>query len=807
MSTRSFRGIRIIRFGDFELDVRAAELRKHGIRIRLQEQPFRILVMLLEHPGEVVLREEIRRRLWPNDTVVEVGHGINAAVLRLREALSESAGNPRYVETLARRGYRFTGPVEIVFKDLSDVARKRPAAAVLDDQSPDLATGDLAGRTFSHYRVLEQLGVGGMGVVYRAQDLTLGRHVALKFLPQDLAGDPVALGRFQREARAASSLNHPAICTIYGVEECGGQPVIVMELVEGETLEACLAAGPIPFDKALPLAIQMAGALDAAHRKGIVHRDLKPANVLVTQSGVKVLDFGLAKIQHPAVRHAAAGNPFQPGESHVTQEGEIIGTLHYMSPEQVQGKDAGAGSDIFSFGVVLYEMLAGKRAFAGDNPARVMAAILTAELPEMPGPAVIEPVLRRCLAKDPEDRWQSARDLKAALEWIAAGWRPATALRSPEQASPPMPMPPSHDPAAERPEPAVFRPVLPVRRIYWIAGAFVAVALAALFLATTVPDKGMPLSRHDDTPFSPLGAVSAASLPVTPVSARQVTRFTVSSPDGNPITRPSLSPDGRRIAFRAGGQLYVRTLDSLESHVLPEGRGNGSPFWSADGRFVAVVSGGKLRAIDLGSGTASTLWDINTTLAGAWGPDGNILIGAIGDGIFRVHAATRVANRLTSVDPDRNESRHLLPQFLPDGRHFLFVAGSPAVGASTLYAGSLDSDQRTAIMAVRSNVSFVRLRPESPQGYLVFARDRILMAQPFDSAKLKVTGEASPIGGPVVSVPALGASVSVSDFSVAGNTLAYRSNMPRNDGMVSALLMKEAGDVTVVQNWMAGLKR
>ena len=395
-----------VHFGDFALDLRAGELRKNGIRIRLQEQPLQILAMLLERPGEVVLRDEICRRLWPNDTVVEYSHSINAAVQRLRDALGDSAAKPRYVETVARRGYRFIGEIERL-----DEAPGEPSAPRAAE--PSAAPGDdLSGQTILDYRVLEKLGSGGMGVVYRAEDLKLGRQVALKFL-SDSDGDPAqgALERFAREARAASALSHPNICTIYGLREHGGRPVIVMELVEGETLAERLADGPLPVAEALAVAVQLAGALEAAHGKGIVHRDLKPANIMLTRSGVKVLDFGLAQVI-----------PIGPETAtQVTREGAIVGTLRYMSPEQAQGKTCDARSDLFSFGLVLYELLTGQAAFAADSPAGVIGAILHAEPAPVRAvqpavPVAVERIVRRCLAKSPEDRFPSARDLKRELE-------------------------------------------------------------------------------------------------------------------------------------------------------------------------------------------------------------------------------------------------------------------------------------------------------------------------------------------------------------------------------------------------------
>jgi serine/threonine protein kinase len=417
---------RTIRFGPFELDVRTAELRKHGIRIRLNEQPFRILFMLLDHPGEVILREEIRQALWPNNTVVEFDHSINAAIQRLRDALGDSADKPRYVETVARRGYRFIGTLE---PEAPPSPNEAPAAPAVQLQ-PSLDPSDLIGQTFAHFRVIAKLGSGGMGVVYRAEDLKLGRQVALKFLPVPAhEATPGLLDRFRREARAASALNHPNICAIYAVEEVDGQPLIVMELLEGETLEARLAKGPLTLEIGLPLALQLAAVLDAAHRKGIVHRDLKPANIMLTKSGLKVLDFGLAKVERTI---AGEVETF----TEVTQAGTILGTWQYMSPEQAQGMDADARSDLFSFGCILLEMLTCRRAFTGDTPADLISAILTKDplagaplaAPNAPALAII---IRHCLEKNREDRFQTARDLAFALERsLSIRQRPLRLLRS-----------------------------------------------------------------------------------------------------------------------------------------------------------------------------------------------------------------------------------------------------------------------------------------------------------------------------------------------------------------------------------------
>src|SRR5271166_3847489 len=475
-----------VRIGVFELDLKSGELRNNGDKTVLREQPLQILRMLVEREGELVAREEIRKKLWPNDTIVEFDHSINAAIKNLRRALGDSADEPKYIETLARRGYRLMAPVEWV-ESAGDDAK----APVHTEVGPSEPSGWI-GKKLSHYRVLEIIGGGGMGVVYKAEDLRLGRQVALKFLPEELAGDPAALKRFEREAQTASSLNHPNICTIYDIGAHEGQPFIVMELLEGQTLRGCLASGALRGDgpatrvateRLLDIAIQITDGLEAAHAKGIIHRDVKPANIFLTSKGVvKILDFGLAKlIEAPTVEelgfspanvepglkghgfsradptllsdlrvlpprsgreHAQMENsddhngtpegvPLQnakPTDATLTRTGLAMGTAGYMSPEQVRGEKLDARTDIFSFGLVLYEMATGQRAFSGETAEIVHDAIV--HQPQVPVhdlnsklPPELETITNKALEKDREQRYQSAAELGADLEQVRSGKR------------------------------------------------------------------------------------------------------------------------------------------------------------------------------------------------------------------------------------------------------------------------------------------------------------------------------------------------------------------------------------------------
>src|SRR5467141_2302288 len=440
-----------VRLRDFELDLKTGELWSgDDSKTLLREQPFQILRMLVANGGEIVTREEIRRSLWPGSTIVDFDHSINVAIGILRKVLGDSANDPHYIETLARRGYRLMVPVEWL-----EPPTETPGSDESSAMPPTGFAASLIGKKVSHYRVLEVIGGGGMGMVYKAEDLKLGRRVALKFLPEELASDPVTRQRFEREAQTASALNHPNICTIYAIEEYEGQPFIVMELLEGSSLHhhpSQSESKAIPLASLLEIAIQICDGLQAAHDKGIIHRDIKPANIFLTKQGpVKILDFGLAKLasteeveemgpQERADTSTSAGSKEPSRETgtetpkglhtNLTHTGIAIGTTGYMSPEQVRKEKLDARPDLFSFGLVLYEMAAGRRAFTGETAAVVHNAILN-QTPALARdlnsavPRGLDTVITKALEKDHSRRYQSAAEMREDIERIRREARPA----------------------------------------------------------------------------------------------------------------------------------------------------------------------------------------------------------------------------------------------------------------------------------------------------------------------------------------------------------------------------------------------
>ena len=560
------------------------------------------------------------------------------------------------------------------------------------------------GTKIGHYEIVSQVGAGGMGEVYKAHDSRLDREVAIKVLPFEMSSDEDRLKRFEQEAKATSALNHPNILTVYDIGEHDGSPFIVAELLDGVELRERLDEGSIPLRKVTEYAQQIVSGLSAAHEKGIVHRDLKPENLFITKDDrVKILDFGLAKLSEPG------GTP-TGSEDHtrkaLTNPGVVMGTVGYMSPEQVRGQAVDHRSDIFSFGVILYEMVTGRRAFQEESLAETMSAIVKEEPPEMAesnpniSPA-LDRIVRRCLEKKPERRFHSAHDLGFALESLSAptsasGANMTTAV------------------SAIGPEPGRspwLVPLLGVAAFLLLIGC---VVLGVMYIRRPVPDE-------------------------RPVS------FVIPLPEqGAGVGVPTISPDGRTIAFvmtlDGKANIYVRDLGSFaEQRLNGTEDPTGPPFWSPDNRTLAFIANDKLKKVDISGGPVQVICNAPKGFSGAWNGDGVIVFGGSEGGMRRVSATGGEVTELLPLDESRKETRHVWPRFLPDGRHFLYRShNSIPSDPPEIFVASIDGKERKRVFKGNTDVYYAA-------GHLLFARDTTVMSQAFDVSKLEVTGEPFPV--------------------------------------------------------------
>jgi eukaryotic-like serine/threonine-protein kinase len=590
-----------------------------------------------------------------------------------------------------------------------------------------------SGKRLGPYEVIDLLGAGGMGEVYRARDTRLDRVVAIKILPAQLSSDPARKQRFEREARTISKLSHPHICTMHDIGHQEGIDYLVMECVEGDTLARRLERGPLSTDQVLKLGVQIADALDKAHGSGVVHRDLKPGNIMLTGTGAKLLDFGLAKPVTPVSDPAAM--TMSDKAAPLTDGGTIVGTFQYMSPEQIEGKEVDGRSDIFSFGAVLYEMLTGRRAFEGKSRISVASAILEKEpLPvdkiQPAAPSALAHAIQRCLAKDPEDRWQAVRDVKLELQWIAGMSHAAT--------------------AAERVSPGLSSRVM------------IVVALVAMFAI--------------------LATLFALQHFQKAVSDTQVIRSTILPPEGGtfifngPIGGAFLSPDGASVAFiaRVGKdtQLWLRPLNSFMTRPLPGSEDVSFAFWSPDSRNLAFFAQGKLKRIAISGGPPQVLCDAESNRGGSWSGSDVIIFARTSGEILRIPATGGTPQRVTTLDARRQEGTHRWPHFLPDGNHFFFMAAllGPVHQDNVFYVGSLDGKTSKLLGPGSSPMAYA-------DGYVVYLAGTLLMARPFDLSKLEFTGDALPVAEGVQFDPLFSNGV----FSTSENgTLLYQAGKGSN---------------------------
>jgi len=606
-----------------------------------------------------------------------------------------------------------------------------------------------SGARLGPYEILGAIGAGGMGEVYKARDTRLERTVAVKVLPSDVSASPEARQRFEREAKTISQLSHPHICALYDVGREGEIEFLVMEYLEGVTLSERLARGPVPLEQALHHGIEIADALDKAHRQGIVHRDLKPGNVMLTKSGVKLLDFGLAKLRQGESEPLASRlSALATQDTPLTAEGTILGTMQYMAPEQLEGKEADARTDIFAFGAVLYEMATGRRAFSGRSQASLIAAILEREPEPVSAvqpmtPPALDRVVKTCLAKDPEERWQTAHDIGVQLRWIVEGRSQADAAAPPSAA------------AARRKN---------RERAAWIVSGLLLLALAGSLVA---------LFR--------IGRPEPAAAPAIRFAILPPGKSTFTAPGETASSQPALSPDGRRLAFVAyagGGRhlVWVRPLGSLIAQAL-EGTEDGSyPFWSPDGKFLGFFAHGKLKRIAVSGGPPQTLCDASAGRGAAWSRDGVIVFTPTPrDALFRVPAGGGAVTPATTLDTSRGELSHRWPSFLPDGRRFLYWTRSLKVSNVGIRVGSLDSKEVTSLLQADGMAVYAR------PGHLLFVRQGALLAQPFDPGRLKLEGESLQVAEPL----GFGSPPGYAPYSVADSgVLAYVPGVSPNRELV-----------------------
>jgi serine/threonine protein kinase len=574
------------------------------------------------------------------------------------------------------------------------------------------------GQELLHYRLVEKLGEGGMGVVWRAVDTTLDREVALKVLPEAFGADADRVARFEREARLLASLNHPNVAALYGLHEAEGQRFLTMELVEGETLASHLSSGPLPSARTFELARQIAEALEAAHESGVVHRDLKPANVMIgPEDRVKVLDFGLAKAFETVSGVASGDHSLSPTLTTAgTVAGVILGTAAYMSPEQARGHAADTRSDVWSLGCILWEMITGTRLFRGETASDTLAAVLRADpewetLPETT-PLRVRELLGRCLDRDRRSRLQAVGEARITLERVLAD--------------------PDEDDRRRRTAAAL--PRARASRLPWVlVGILTLLAVALSFLPCLWGD-GDAGGRIRSIIMPPPGAVEFAH-----------------TQDHSGAL--SVSPDGRYMTFAEAeigdpGRLWLRPLDGSPARPLPGTEGASFPFWSPDSRHIAFFADDKLKRIDLEGSPPVTLCEAPNGRSGGWSEAGVIIFSPTqNEPIHRVAAGGGTPEPITELDEEAGESTHRWATFLPDGKSFLYMAGGhsamPDDEVNAVWAGRLGSEERRRILGVRSNVVFA-------EGHLIYVRDEMLMARPFDPEGLEFTGDPFPLSDNVI---------------------------------------------------------